>query len=197
MRLWIINGLFSLLIGSVSTAIGWWLRGRVEQCAGNQHKRLVKDALGNLQECTSKIRTRIAAHSNDVAKVAEALNDQAAGDGSIVELAASKIVSASDRVRVQLAEVEQKLQMESVVIGRSISEHKPELLIFKRMDRKKHLYRKVLCSLELLANDLAADVDEHRSQVEKIGDVMSVGEPQESTHIMEAVSHIINATSNM
>jgi diguanylate cyclase (GGDEF)-like protein len=197
MRIWIINGLFSLLIGSVSTAIGWWLRGRVEQCAGNQHKRLVKDALENLQECTSKIRTRIAAHSNDVAKVAEVLNDQAAGDGSIVELAASKIVSASDRVRVQLAEVEQKLQVESVVIGRSISEHKPEWLIFKRMDRKKRLYRKVLCSLELLANDLAADVDEHRSQVEEIGDVMSVGEPQESTHIMEAVSQIINATSNM
>jgi PleD family two-component response regulator len=197
MRLWIINGLFSLLISSVSTAIGWWLRGRVEQCAGNQHKRLVMDALESMQECTSKIRTRIAAHSSDVAKLAEALNVQVAGDGSSIELASSNIVSANDRVRAQLTEIEKRLQLESALIGRSICEHEPELLVLKNMNRKKHLYRKVLCSLKLLANDLAVDVDEHRTQVEKIGDAMCVGEPQGSTHIMEVASQIINATSNM
>ncbi len=197
MRLWIVNAVFSLLIGGIGAAIGWWARGRVERSSVNQHKRLVKDAMEGLQECTSNIRTRIAAHACDVEKVADALRNQNNGDSSEVASAVSVIVKASDRVRSQLAEIEQKLQMESTVIGRSINENEPELLFFKSIDRKKRLYRKVLCSLELLANDLAADVDEHRSRVGEIGNALSAGESQDSTNVMEAVSQIVNATSNM
>ncbi|NOY43635.1 MAG: diguanylate cyclase [Planctomycetes bacterium] len=197
MRLWIINAVFSLLIGGIGAAIGWWVRGRVERSAANQHKRLVKDAMEGLQECTSNIRTRIAAHSCDVAKVADALRDLRTADGSEVASAVSVIVNASDHVRSQLAEIEQKLQMESTVIGRAVNENEPELLFFKSMDRKKRLYRKVLCSLELLANDLAADVDEHRSRVGEIGEALSTDENQDSANVIEAVSQIVNATSNM
>jgi hypothetical protein len=163
MRLWIVNVVFSLLIGAAGAAIGWWLRGRVERSAANQDKRLVRDAMEGLQECTSKVRTRIATHATDVAKVAAALREQATADGSVAESAAAAIVDASDRVRAQLSEVELKLQMESTILGRSISEEEPELLFMKSMNRKKRLYRKVLCSLELLANDLADDVGEHRA----------------------------------
>jgi diguanylate cyclase len=197
MRLWLINAAFSLLIGGMGAAIGWWVRGRVENSTSNHHKRLIKDAMEGLQECTANIRTRIAAHSNSVSKAADVLEAQQLQGGEEVTSAVSTVVSASDLVRSQLAEIELKLQMESTVIEQAIADDKPEILFLESMDRKKRLYRKVLCSLELLANDLATDVNEHHSRVGEIGDSLKVDDHKDSADVIDAVNKIVNATSNM
>ena len=153
--------------------------------------------MDGMQECTSNIRTRVAAHTQEVEKIAEVLKNIDTDDNLDVAMAVQAVIGAGNRVRGQLADIELKLQMESSVIGRAISEDDPEVLFLKSMDRKKRLYRKVLCSLELLAKDLAEDVDEHRSRVGEIGESLSLGEDQSSTEVIEAVSQIVNATSNM
>ena len=197
MRLWLINAVFSLLIGSIGAIIGWWLRARIEKSGVNQHKKMVKKAMDELQDCTSSLRTRVAAHSNDVSKVASALQAQEADGDSVANSAVEAIVKASDRIRTQLTEIELKLQTESTIIERAISEENPEMLFMKSMNRKKRLYRKVLCSLEMLANDLASDVEEHRSRVGEIGESLEDQENRNSADVIEAVNKIVDVTSNM
>lgn len=197
MRLWIINAAFSLLMGLAGAAAGWWVRGQYERTAANNERRLVRDAMEGLQESTAKIRTRVASHVNELQHVLETLEaDESQGDEAI-STAVEQISDSSNQVRRQLAEVEQKLNVEVEVIGQAISQDQPELLFMKRLDRKKQLYRKVLCSLEMLAKDLSVDVDEHRSRVESIGEVLDEAETQTSEHVFSAVDQIVAATSKM
>jgi len=197
MRLWIINAIFWLLMALAGGVAGWWIRGRAERASANQHKRLVREAMEGLQDCTSKIRTRVAAHASDMKRVMEELAETDSPDSSVVNLAVEHIVDSTDQVRRQLSETEQKLQLEATVIGRSISEEQPELLFMKRLDHKKRLYRKVLHSLEMLASELAVDVDDHQSRIENIGEALEKEEAQNVKNVNSAVDQIIQATSNM
>jgi len=197
MRLWIINIVFWLLMGLAGAAAGWWIRGQAERSKADQHKRLVREAMEGLQECTAKIRTRVTAHASDMKSVLDELAEADSPDGEVVASAAGKVIESTNQVRRQLSEVEQKLQLEATIIGRSISEQQPELLFMKRLDRKERLYRKVLGSLEMLSNELAADVHEHQSRIEKVGESFENDGTQNVENVTSAVDQIIKAASNM
>jgi len=184
-------------MGSIGAMAGWWLRGRTERANANQHKRLVREAMEGLQDCTAKIRTRVATHASDMKKVLDELEETTSPDSEIVASAVEDIVDSTDHVRRQLSDIEQKLKLEATIIGRSISEQQPELLFMKRSDRKERLYRKVLSNLEMLATELAVDVDGHQSRMEEIGDALEEDGTQNLENVNSAVDQIIQATSNM
>jgi len=184
-------------MGLAGVAAGWWVRGQAERSKANQHKRLVREAMEGLQECTSKISSRVAAHASDMKSLVTELTESDSPDHDTVASAVESIVESTEQVRRQLSEVEQKLQLEVAIIGRSITEQRPELLFMKRLDRKERLYRKVLGNLEKLANELAADVDGHQSRMEEVGDSFENDTTQNVENVTSAVDQIIKAASNM
>ena len=196
MRLWLLNALLILWSSALGAAIAWWLRGRYERATGNDRTRLVKDAMQGLQECTAKIRTRIAAHTDRIERI-EAQLQRDGEEKEELETVSSSIIQANKQIHRQLAEVEEKLKVESEIIGRSLQNDDPQLLFTKSLDRKKRLYNKVLSSLELLASELAADVNEHRERMEDISDELALDHDEPAGGIAVAVGEIMDTTAKM
>ena len=197
MRFWLINAIFPFFMCCSAALAGWWVRGRFQESETEHNKRLVRDAMLGLQDCTTKIRTRIAAHVRQLEELETKLADGSESGSADVTTVAGDILNANMKVRHQLTEIEQRLAMEAEIIGRSIADEKPELLFTKCFDRKERLYKNVLCSLELLSTELATDVGEHRARVQEIGDVLTDENDQTLENVVSAVSQIMDATSKM
>jgi hypothetical protein len=167
----------SLLAALLGAAAGWWLRGRpfaakaspvVSRSAAANRKEFAKQALQSLHAATESVRSCVEQHIECMRAVESELKSTSSTEPAIITSAAASIIAANGLVQHQMDDIQRAVSTKKSEISDCLTGSDGLLFTFGALDRQKHVYRKVLSSLEQLAAQLVQDVEGHGRRLQDI-----------------------------
>ncbi|HJQ82210.1 MAG TPA: diguanylate cyclase [Lacipirellulaceae bacterium] len=196
----------SLLAALLGAAAGWWLRGRpfavkasplVSRSAAANRKEFAKQALQSLHAATESVRSCVEQHIECMRAVQSELKSTSSTEPAIITSAAASIIAANGLVQHQMDDIQRAVDTKKSEISECLTGSDGLLFTFGALDRQKHVYRKVLSSLEQLAAQLVQDVEGHGRRLKDISsDIQDNGDPSLAS-VNGAVTQILDATEDI
>jgi diguanylate cyclase (GGDEF)-like protein len=186
----------SLLAALLGAAAGWWLRGRpfaakaspvVSRSAAANRKEFAKQALQSLHAATESVRSCVEQHIECMRAVESELKSTSSTEPAIITSAAASIIAANGLVQHQMDDIQRAVSTKKSEISDCLTGSDGLLFTFGALDRQKHVYRKVLSSLEQLAAQLVQDIS---------SDIQDKGDPSLAS-VNGAVTQILDATEDI
>jgi diguanylate cyclase (GGDEF)-like protein len=206
MQLVVIQFALSLLAALLGAAAGWWFRGRpmagkaavlVSRSAAADRKDFAKQALQSLHAAAESVRTCVEQHIECMRAVQSELKASSSTEPAIITSAAASILAANGLVQHQIDDIQRVVNTKKSEISDCLTSSKGLLFTFGALDRQKHVYRKVLTSLEQLAAQLVRDVEGHGRKLNDINsDIHEESEPSLAS-VSGAVTQILDATEDI
>jgi diguanylate cyclase (GGDEF)-like protein len=201
-----IQFILSLLAALLGAIAGWWLRGRpaarqaaatATRSASAERKEFARQALQSLHAAAESVRTCVDQHIECMRAVQSELKSASSTEPSIITSAAASILAANGLVQHQMDDIQRVVSTKKSEISDCLTSSKGLLFTFGELDRQKHVYRKVLSSLEQLAAQLVQDVEGHGRKLQDISsDIQDHSEPS-LTSVTGAVTQILDATDDI
>jgi diguanylate cyclase len=205
-QLVVIQFTLSLLAALLGGAAGWWLRGRpgaakalaaASRSAAADRKDFAKQALQSLHAAAESVRSCVEQHIECMRAVQSELKASSSTEPAIITSAAASILAANGLVQHQMDDIQRVVNTKKSEISDCLTSSKGLLFTFGALDRQKHVYRKVLSSLEQLAAQLVQDVEGHGRRLQNISsDIQDEHEPNLAS-VTGAVTQILDATDDI
>ncbi|HEY3391893.1 MAG TPA: diguanylate cyclase [Lacipirellulaceae bacterium] len=196
----------SLLAALLGAAAGWWLRGRpfaakvapsVRRSSAADRKEFAKHALQSLHAATESVRSCVEQHVECMRALQSELKSTSSTEPAIITSAAASIIAANGLVQHQIDDIQRAVNTNKSEISECLTGSEGLLFTFGALDRQKHVYRKVLSSLEQLAAQLVQDVEGHGRRLQHISsDIQDGGDPSLAS-VTGAVTQILDATEDI
>jgi diguanylate cyclase len=201
-QLVLLQFVLSLLAGLLGGAAGWWLRGRPksgvrEAPASNDRDEFAKQALQSLHAAAESVRACVEQHIECIRALQAELKDGSASEPTIINNAASSIVTANGLIQHQFSDLQKVINSKKNEISDHLHSLDGLLFTFASLDRQKHAYRQVLSSLEQLAVQLVRDVEGHGRQLRNISSRIETDENRDLDSVNGAVEQILDATEDV
>jgi diguanylate cyclase (GGDEF)-like protein len=196
----------SLLAALLGAAAGCWLRGRpmAQAAAKNAGRSAIADrkdfarqALQSLHAAAESVRSCVEQNIECMRAVQSELKETSSTEPAIITSAAASILAANGLVQHQMDDIQRAVSTNKSEISDCLTGADGLLFTFGALDRQKHVYRKVLSSLEQLAAQLVQDVEGHGRRLHNIStDIKDDREPTLAT-VTGAVTQILDATEDI
>jgi diguanylate cyclase len=204
-QLLLIQFALSLFAAILGAAAGWWLRGRpaagVAKSAGRSaaadRKEFAKQALQSLHVAAESVRSCVEQHIECMRAVQSELKETSSTEPAIITSAAASIIAANGLVQHQFDDIQRVVNTKKTEISDCLTSSKGLLFTFGALDRQKHVYRKVLSSLEQLAAQLVQDVEGHGRRLNDISSGIEDESAQSLASVTGAVTQILDATEDI
>jgi diguanylate cyclase (GGDEF)-like protein len=196
----------SLLAALLGAAAGWWLRGRpfaakasplVSRSAAANRKEFAKHALQSLHAAAESVRSCVEQHNECMRAVQSELKSTSSTEPAIITSAAASIIAANGLVQHQMDDIQRAVSTNKSEISDCLTGSEGLLFTFGALDRQKHVYRKVLSSLEQLAAQLVQDVEGHGRRLQHISSDIQDESNQSLASVTGAVTQILDATEDI
>ena len=191
----------SLLAALLGAAVGWWLRGRpnshpLPRSPADQ-KQTAADVLQSLQAAADTVRSCIEQHTECIRTIQSELNETTSTEPAIISKAAESIIETNGLAQHQFNDIRHTLDDRRQEIRNCLANTEGLLFTFAALDRQKHMYRRVLTSLEVLAAELTGDIKGHGQRLEQITGDLEKAPSQTTAGIASAVTQILDATDDV
>jgi diguanylate cyclase len=191
----------SLLAALLGAAAGWWLRGRptfsAKTRATADGKQTAEDVLQSLQAAADTVRSCVEQHTECIRTIQSELSDTTSTEPAIITKAAESIIESSDLVQHQFNDIRNAIDERREEIRDCLATTGGLLFTFAELDRQKHMYRRVLSSLEVLAAELAGDIKGHGRRLKEITGGLENAANQTPAGLASAVTQILDATDDV
>lgn len=203
-QIWLMG--LGLSVGSAAVAFlaGWCLRGLKFQPSSSappmtqgERKQVAEQALQGLHAATETVRSCVEQHIECIRQVESELRDTSATEPAIISNAAESIIAANGLVQHQFNDIQRMIDNRHGEIQDHLSDPYGLLFTFASLDRQRHVYRRVLSSLEMLAAELMGNIQSHGQRLKKITNGLEESEPKKVEDITSAVAEIFDATDEM
>jgi diguanylate cyclase len=125
------------------------------------------------------------------------LKSTSSTEPAIITSAAASIIAANGLVQHQMDDIQRVVNTKKSEISDCLTSSEGLLFTFGALDRQKHVYRKVLSSLELLAAQLVQDVEGHGRRLKDISSDIQDGSEPSIASVTGAVTQILDATEDI
>jgi diguanylate cyclase (GGDEF)-like protein len=199
--LWLTEFCFLMFVASLGIVGGYWLRGHVPQRAApqptNDRQQFAEHALQSLHAAAETVRLCVQQHIDCIQTIKSELHESSATEPAIINSAATSIIEANGLVRHQFDDIQRTLDSKKSEISDCLDQTEGLLFTFASLDRQRHLYRQVLSSLEILAAELATDMEGHGRRLERITAGLESDGQCSVAGIDGAVNQIVKATGEL
>lgn len=196
--IWFLDYLLMLAVALLGAWGGWWLRGRFPQVVTLQlptdRKEFAEQAFQSLHAAAETVRSCIEQHIDCIQTIKHELAESSATEPAIIDNAAASIIAANGLVQHQFDDIQRTIDIKKDEITESLAYPDGLLFTFASLDRQKHVYRQVLTSLEMLAAELATDIQGHGHRLATISDKLDDDGSKSSEDVTNAVTQILDAT---
>lgn len=182
----------------VGGAVGWCLRGNTQRKPGAQREQPRKQAaakiLQSLQAAAETVRSCVEHHSECIRTIQSELSESTSGEPVMITKMAETIIESNGLVEHQCNDIRNSLNTQRQTIRDCLANSDGLLFTFASLDRQKQAYNQVLSSLEMLAAELAGQINGHGQRLQKInGELENCTDPT-ATGLASAVTQILDAT---
>ena len=191
----------SLLAALLGAAVGWWLRGRPTFNPLPRHpadqKQTAADVLQSLQAAADTVRSCVEQHTECIRTIQSELNETTSTEPAIISQAAESIIESTGLAQHQFNDIRIAIDERRQEIRNCLATTGGLLFTFAELDRQKHMYRRVLTSLETLAAELTGDIKGHGRRLQKISGDLENAASLTNASIASAVTQILDATDDV
>jgi diguanylate cyclase (GGDEF)-like protein len=197
----LIQFVLSLLAGLLGGAAGWWLRGRPDARVANgpavSHKQIAADVLQTLHAAAETVRACVEQHTECIRTIQAELNEGTSTEPIFITNAAASIIASNGLVQHQFKDIRHALNDKRQELRDCLANTDGLLFTFASLDRQKHVYRQVLSSLEVLATELAGDVQGYGHRLRQITGGLEKDSGQSPAGVASAVNQILDAADEV
>lgn len=197
MSVWLIDVAAAVGCVLIGTTAGWWLRGRWQiALSWPKPKKVAEDALGDLHQVAESVQACIQEHTECIQAIEAELCETAAHEPAVLQAAVTSIRDANQQVCSEFTQLREDLDNQAAAINHTLDYSRTLLLTSLSLDHQKHQYEKVLESLQLLAVEVARDMDGCKHKLRNISAAMDtpVGSADDVTG---AITKILDATDSV
>lgn len=198
---WLLEFIFCMVVALLGAVGGWWLRGRFPRVVTLQlptdRKEIAEHAFQSLHAAAESVRSCVEQHIACIQTIKAELAETSATEPAIINSAAASIIAANGLVQHQFDDIQRTLDSRKEEITESLAYPDGLLFTFASLDRQKHVYRQVLSSLEVLAAELAMEVQGHGRRLERISSDLDENGQTQSEDLSSAVNQILDATNQI
>lgn len=191
----------SLLAGFLGLATGWWLRGRPaagqSQDSGEDRKQIAEQTLQSLHAVAEAVRTCVEQHAECIRAIEAELKQATSTEPAIISSAAASIIASNGLVQHQFENIRSTLDDKRQEIRKCLAASEGLLYTFAAIDRQHHAYRQVLSSLQMLAAELANQINGHKKRLQDISGGLANQSEVTAAQVTSAVTQILDATDEV
>jgi len=191
----------SLLAGFLGLATGWWLRGRPKsgqpQEAGVDRQQIAEQTLQSLHAVAEAVRTCVEQHAECIRAIEAELKQATSTEPAIISSAAASIIASNGLVQHQFDSIRSTLDDKRQEIRKCLAASEGLLYTFAAIDRQHHAYRQVLSSLQVLAAELANQINGHKKRLQDISGDLAKQSEVTPEQVTSAVAQILDATDEV
>jgi diguanylate cyclase (GGDEF)-like protein len=191
----------SLLAALFGAAAGWWLRGRPTartiQTPAPSRKEVAAQVLQSLQAAAETVRSCVEQHADCMRTIQSELSASTSTEPAVITKLADSIIASNGLVQHQFNDIRNTLTDKRQEMRDCLANTEGLLFTFASLDRQKHMYGKVLSSLEVLAAELAGDIRGHGQRLQQLTGDLQDSSQQTAAGVANVVTQILDATDEV